>query len=92
MEIPAPALAKLITKLERLWETARCEACGTETWEVLKNIYEMRAYAPEEAFSIGPVLPVIVAQCDHCGNTRIASAIKLGLIDPKTGALINGQE
>jgi hypothetical protein len=91
MEIPAPLMRQLLPQLDTIWKQRRCDACGEELWTVLNYVWQLTEYRPSSLVPRGQAIPLIVAQCDHCGNLRMANAITLGVIDRQTGGLTDGQ-
>jgi RNase P subunit RPR2 len=87
MEIPAPLMAKLLSKLDESWKHNRCDACGAELWTVLNRVWQLTEHHGNGCLPGGRVIPLVVAQCNNCGNMRLANAITLGVIDGRTGAL-----
>jgi hypothetical protein len=73
--------------LKRHWENATCEVCGSSEWGTGGQILQLRELKGDEPTTVVPVLAI---HCKTCGNTKLASAIALGLIDPVTGERTSG--
>jgi hypothetical protein len=81
--------ARLQAKLQSLWKNHRCEVCFSESWSVSDRVYELRDY--NQAMVVGRRrVPLIMANCDSCGHTRLTNAIAIGLISRVTGEMIDG--
>lgn len=83
----------LLEKMGRLWGGAKtCPICRTEQWAVSGEVFELREFN-KGGMVIGSnqaITPLIAAQCGTCGYTALFNAIALGLVDPKTGEIIDG--
>jgi RNase P subunit RPR2 len=90
MEIPPPLMGKLLGKLEERWRHSRCAACGEELWTVLNRVWQLTEHRGNGGVPGGRAIPLVVAQCNNCGNMRIANAITLGVVDGQTGQLTAG--
>ena len=67
-----------------------CLLCrGQIVWDV--TIFELREFNRGSLLIGGKdssLIPLITATCQNCGHIEFFNAIKLGLIDPKTGDLV----
>lgn len=61
----------------------RCAFCGESGFTVLDRLFEMREFEGGDLVIDGrsSILPVVVLACNTCGELRMLSAIKLGIID-----------
>jgi hypothetical protein len=81
---------KILAKLGELWKDKHCDICGAEEWGVSGKLFELtehRVFIPNVEKAVYPLVCVV---CSVCGNTRLFQAIALGILDSKTGALIDG--
>lgn len=62
--------------------------CGANQWTITKHIFEMREYSGGGFAIGGAVVPYVTLQCAVCGEIKCFNAILLGVIDAKTGNLI----
>lgn len=66
-----------------------CILCHSQiSWDT--TIFELREYNKGTLVVGGDnssLVPIIIATCQNCGHVYIFNAIKMGLIDPKTGDL-----
>ena len=71
-----------------------CLLCGGQmVWDL--TIFELREYNKGSLVLGGKdssLAPLIIATCQSCGHVEFFNAIKLGLIDPKTGDLVKSEQ
>lgn len=84
MELDQEQQKELIEKLnELLPEPNECGACGSSDWIVPPTVFELAEFrGPEGKQRGGRVFPVVPIVCANCGNTRMMSAVKLGVVAP----------
>ena len=57
-----------------------CEVCGHKDWGVEEYIVTPTIIENNTVLVGGKALPQIVLVCNHCGNIKYFSAVKMGLI------------
>jgi len=70
-----------------------CPVCHTHSLSWNTTIFELREFN-QGNLVVGrgnSLIPVVAATCKACGHVVLFNAISLGLIDPKTGAVINDE-
>jgi hypothetical protein len=82
---------KLIRKISSFAQISGCELCKSISWTVHDKLYELREFNAGTFTVGGPLIPLAVFQCTRCGNMHFLNALAMGLIDPKTGRLVDGQ-
>lgn len=67
-----------------------CDLCGDGSLHLSPNVFEFEAYSPGGlAFEriTDTVYPIAVFTCEQCGNTVILNAIKVGIVEHRSGLL-----
>jgi hypothetical protein len=85
---------QLLARVRAIWKDLSCEVCrnATPAWQLSSSIYELREYhGTDRTPGPRPVIPVVTAACQCCGNTKFINVVTLGLIDPQTGRWVDGQ-
>jgi len=74
--------------------STKCLLCGGQmVWDL--TVFELREYNKGSLVLGGKdssLAPLIIATCQSCGHVEFFNAIKLGLIDPKTGDLVKSEQ
>src|SRR5581483_4857953 len=85
---------QLLARVRTLWKDLSCDLCRNPApaWQLSSSVYELREYnGTDRAAGPRPVIPVVTAACQFCGNTKFINVVTLGLIDPQTGRWLDGQ-
>src|ERR1700730_6211334 len=83
---------KLLTKVRSLssWKEGRpCEVCSSTNWSVSDRLWELREYNEGNFVMGGPITPLVSLQCGTCGHVIFLNAITLGMVDYKTGKIVD---
>ena len=72
---------KLVKFLQEKWKPpASCTVCRSNTWDVSKEIYELREFQGGGlVVGPGPIVPVVPVTCTTCGNTVLLNALVAGI-------------
>lgn len=80
MELTKEQQATALKRLRALWLDPRCEACRADDWIISERIYDVRPHIPGELAVGGRYVPLLVLQCDRCGNTRFVNPYVSGAV------------
>jgi hypothetical protein len=65
---------------------AVCPACGSSTWAVSPNLFEMWEFTAGQSHPDRRVIPVVAVNCENCGFMVQFNAIAMGLMkSPRAG-------
>lgn len=72
---------KLLKHLQEKWKPpATCPVCKSNTWDVSKEIYELREFQGGGLVLGGsPIVPLVPVTCTTCGNTVLLNALVAGV-------------
>lgn len=59
-----------------------CPVCGHNDWNISEMIVQMIGWSPRGMTLGGPTFPVVPVICGNCSNTRLFSAVRMGLALP----------
>lgn len=90
MELNEAQQARVLEKVRSLWTNLVCESCGQESWSIASDLMVMPLYRRRNAQVFVPAVPVVMAFCENCGQIRLYNAVHLGIVDAKTGAVLDG--
>ena len=65
-----------------------CAVCNQNQWTVHPELYELRQFSNGGLTVGGPIVPLLMVECQHCGNTITLNAMRAGLINQEVN---NGQ-
>ncbi|MGF7028451.1 hypothetical protein [Sphingobacterium sp. HSC-15S19] len=69
-------LEGVIQHLNEKWGNRPCPMCGSNSWNVSDNVYELREFhGGDLVLGNGPILPVIPVTCNNCGNSILVNAL-----------------
>lgn len=87
-----PAQQQVLLKiLQEKWTDRKCSTCGNSNWSVADIIFELGEYHEGTIIlGSGSVAPVVYASCNTCGHMVFFNAMAIGLVDSKTGKVVNG--
>jgi hypothetical protein len=72
---------KAMAHLNSKWVGKReCSVCKNNSWNIHPQVYEMRQFNEGGMVLGGPLLPLIIVECNNCGNTISINAIKAGVV------------
>ncbi len=82
MQFTDEQLKIAISKLDEFPEL-KCEICGGIQWTIEKDIHSVDSYrGPNEKTTFS--IPSVVLICNKCGNIKLLSAIRLGVVSKET--------
>ena len=58
----------------------QCHVCGHNQWTIHPQLYELIKLAGNGASPERALIPLLVIECGHCGNTISFNAKKAGLL------------
>jgi hypothetical protein len=87
MILPEAVKQKVLAHLKKY--LGRCPVCGRDQFAVTDNLMSLPEYGLGVIGLGGTViLPVVTLTCTTCGNILSFNAVKLGIIEPGTGKLL----
>ena len=81
----------IIDRIHALWpEPRKCPLCNRNGPWLTECVFELREFHGG-AFGVGGgvVMPVVSVTCKTCSGVQLFNAIALGVVDQKTGALLD---
>ncbi|MGE0713668.1 MAG: hypothetical protein AB7N76_33975 [Planctomycetota bacterium] len=59
-----------------------CDMCAQRSWTMV-NLTTLRPYQKGSMSIGGPEIPVVTLCCNHCGQVKMVSAMKIGVVAGK---------
>lgn len=78
MELNPEECAKVESWLKSQGEW-KCELCGFDQWTYHGHLFQLAEYTGAIRLPQRKVMPLVVVACGRCYNSKLFSAIKLGL-------------
>jgi hypothetical protein len=82
MRLTTENIEQIRTKIDAIAPT--CSFCHHKKFILVDKVMELREFNDGNLILGGAnstILPVIVMSCENCGELRLLSAVKLGIID-----------
>ena len=83
MDVTEEQQRKAIQFLRKAWRDLDCSRCGKREWTIHPHVFEFRTFNEGSIVVGGPVVPVLVVECDNCGYTVTVNAMKAGVVEPR---------
>ena len=58
-----------------------CSFCGTSNFSLHNTIYQLSEFRQGAIAVGGPLIPIVVLQCDKCGKVDFYNALHLGVVE-----------